>query len=329
MIIRKLVSTALGLILCLSIIESASAGTFTLDGIYNPANDAYTHQFVFPLILDDGTPAGTTELKVGIGENADPNVGGPDDLFVYFEMPLNLKDTTWGTGTHNGYDPNDDDLVNGIIAMNQNTGSEKIEFLWNGAQVEVKLSQRGNGDASDLKDCSNAGTCLGHELKHDGGGAVLGAATSLDYIMNNFPNDPNQFNNWGDLDKNGGAIISNSPALMQDPNGLDIYQTVDPAFADWPFHQSWEIQISGPLTPADLPNLLTSSDFFGADFGGGNPENSNFLLHASPIKAGDKFDVVPDCLPEDCPLEEIPEPSSLALAGCLLFGIACGRRRCS
>lgn len=304
-----------------------NAGTFTLDGVHNPANDAYSHKFVMPLILDNGDVAGTTELKVGIGSNADGVTGGPNDLFVYFEMPLDLKDTTWGTGTHDGY-AEGGDVDDGRIAMNQNTGSEEIEFLWNGEEVEVKLSQRGNGGGgkdADLTACSNAGTCVGHELKKDGDGAVIGAATSLDYIMNNFPNDQDEFNLWGDANNSAGAMVSNSPTLKQ-VNGMDIYETVDPAFADWPFHQSWEIQIAGPFDAADLPNLLTDSEFFGADFGGNNPDQSNFLLHASPIKEGGKFDVVPACAPGDCPFEVIPEPSALLLAGLTAMGVATARR---
>lgn len=317
--------------LCLSGFESTFAATFTLDGIYDPASDAYTHQYSFPLILDDGTPAGQTDLKVGIGSNIDGQTGGPNDLFLYFEMPLNLKDMTWGNGTHDGYSESSNDVLNGIIAMNQNTGSEKIKFQWNGQDVEVKLSQRGNGSggkSADLQPCSDAGTCVGHELSKDGSGAVIGAATSLDYIMNNFPNQLGQLNLWGDANNSAGANVSNSPTLKQ-ASGMDIYETVDPALADWPFHQSWEIQISGNFVPADLPNLLADSNFFGADFGGNDPSNSNFLLHASPIKDGAKFDIVPNCLPGDCLfLPIIPEPSTLMLVGCLLVGL-CGKRRFS
>ncbi len=319
----------IGLFQCTNTLDSAFAATFTLDGIYNPADDAYSHQYSFPLILDNGTPAGQTELKVGIGSNSDGQTGGANDLFLYFEMPLNLKDMTWGDGTHDDYSESSNDVLNGIIAMNQNTGSEKIKFKWDGSDVEVKLSQRGNGNPSgknaDLQPCSDAGTCVGHELSKDGGGAVIGAATSLDYIMNNFPNQTGQLNLWGDADNSAGANISNSPTLKQ-VGGEDIYDTVDPAFADWPFHQSWEIQISGNFVPADLPNLLTSSSFFGADFGGNDPSKSNFLLHASPIKDSGKFDVVPNCLPGDCPFETIPEPSALMLMGSLLITLIRTRR---
>lgn len=307
---------------------SASAAVFTLDGIYNPANDMYTHQFNFPLILDDGTPAGTTSLKVGIGENADGVTGGSNDLFLYFEMPLDLKDMTWGDGTHDGY-AEGGDVEGGRIAMNQNTGSEKIEFLWNGEAVKIQLSQRGN---ADVQAASDAGTAIGHELKEDGDGAVLAARTSLDYIMNNFPNNPGEVNLWGDEEKDGGDSVSNSPTLKQDM-GMDIYETVDPAFSHWPFHQSWEVQIGGDFELADLPNLLTAAEFFGADFGGDEPKDSNFVLHASPIKSGDKFDVVPDCEdPADCPIEEIPPmevptPAAAGMGLVMLAGLATRRRR--
>lgn len=311
---------------------TASAATFTLDGIYDPANDMYTHQFSFDLILDDGTVTGLqTKLKVGIGANADGITGGPSDLFVYFEVPLELKDMTWGTGTHDGYAESSSDVLNGKIAMNQNTGSEKIEFMWDGEEVEVKLSQRGNppgGKNVDIQPHSDAGTAIGHELSKDGDGAVLAARTSLDYIMNNFPNNTGELNLWGDSDNSAGAMISNSPELKDDINGDDTYETVDPAFAKWPFHQSWEVQIAGPFTPDDLPNLLTSDDFFGATFG----DDPNFLLHASPIKRGDKRDIIPMCDdPADCPIEEIPPsiptPGAGGMGLVMLAGLAARRRR--
>ena len=87
----------------------------------------------------------------------------------------------------------------------------------------------------------------------------------------------------------------------------------NPAFADWPFHQSWELQIAGPFVEDDLLDLLIAPEFFGADFGGDNPSDSNFKLHASPIKDGDKFDVVPDGDPEDFTPNAIPEPTTIAL----------------
>ena len=110
---------------------TAVAGTFNLDGGYNPLDDGYTHEFTMPLQLDTGASGGTTKMKVGIGVN--------NNLFVYVDVPLALKDTTWGTGTHTDY-VNGKDVVNGRIAMNQNTGSEKIKFNFGSAVVVTSRS---------------------------------------------------------------------------------------------------------------------------------------------------------------------------------------------
>ena len=184
--------------------------------------------------------------------------------------------------------------------MNQNTGSEKIFFTFNGHDGEIKLSQRGN---ADLQACSDAGACVGHELRHAAGGSIVDAATSLDFIMQNFPNNPGQLNLWGDDSKDGGSVISNSPAIDSD------YNVVDPMFADWPFKQSWEFQIAGSFSASDLPNLLSSTSFFGGEL---------FTFHASPIKDGDKFDIVPDCDP--CVFQEIPnETTDVSEPGMMLI----------
>lgn len=296
---------------------AGAAPTFTVDGIYDPGNDAYSHQFVVPLKLDNGTLVGSTTIKVGIGANADGVTGGSSDLFVYADLPLTLKDMTWGTGTHSGYAESSNDVEGGIIAMNQNTGSEKIFFEFNGQEGEIKLSQRGN---SDMQACSDAGTCVGHELRRDAGGAIVSAATSLDFIMQNFPNNPGELNLWGDDNKDGGSDVSNSPGIDSDYN---LLPGVDPMFADWPFKQSWEFQIAGNFSASDLPNLLTSTSFFGGEL---------FTFHASPIKDGDKFDIVPNCDP--CTFEEIPtqtaevsEPGTLVIVSFALMALAYSRKK--
>lgn len=313
--VSQLIVSSIAAIAMLSGTAVNAAALFTVDGIYDAGNDGYTHQYIIPLVLDDGTPAGSTVINVGIGENADGTTGGTSDLFVYAELPLNLKDMTWGTGTHSGYSESSKDVTGGIIAMNQNTGSEKIFFRFDGQDGEIKLSQRGN---ADLQACSDAGTCVGHEIKDSAGGRIVAANTSLDFIMQNFANDPGQLNLWGDDSKSGGSTVSNSPTIDDD------YNVVDPAFAAWPWKQSWEFQISGPFQTGDLANLLTDNSFFGSE---------PFTFHASPIKDGEKFDITPDCDP--CTFVEIPpppttevsEPGMTVIFGLGLLSLACIRRQ--
>lgn len=316
------------------------SSTVTVDGVYNPANDAYSHKFVFPLILDDGTAAGTTSLLVGL-DTPDTN-GVSSNLFLYFEVPLEVKDMTWGTGTHLNYDRSSNDVSDdGKIAMNQNTGSEKIAFKWNGSDVEIKLSQRGStldgggkvdSNAKMLEAIANNGNVIGHELSKDGGGAVVKARTSLDYIMTNFPNPAGTLEYWGDFEKDATKSSSNSPAL----DDTDNYIPADANFADWPFHQSWEVQIAGTFTEGDLAVLLTDPSFFGAQFyeldKNGDPDysKSNFKLHASPTKFGYNADIVPEDDPEDYPIEElqtIPTPSAAVMGLMAMVGLVARRRR--
>jgi hypothetical protein len=258
---------------------SAVAGTFNVDGQYNPSTDAYSHEFFVPSELEDGTAIDDVIIKVGLGNEVNPGVGVFSSLFVFVQLPTNFTDLTFGTGTHDSWQsankyPIDFDKV---------TGSESASFTFNGAGGTIKLSYQEVKDGKG-KNANVIGT-VGHKIDGDANGQLVAAATSLDYNMVLFPS-------LFALGKD-----SNSPELKEDGFGNDLYEVALSNFDGYVFTQNYEFEIAGQFTIDDLPILFTSADFFGD--GKEDKDNTFFEFHASPSKGGSNSDAISQLQGED------------------------------
>ncbi|MFT6223233.1 MAG: hypothetical protein ACJA1F_001072 [Paracoccaceae bacterium] len=257
----------------------AVAGTFNVDGQYNPNTDAYSHEFFVPSEMEDGTAIDDVVIKVGLGNEVNPGVGVFSSLFVFVQLPTNFTDLTFGTGTHDSWQS----ANKYPIGFDKVTGSESASFTFNGEDGKIKLSyeelKEGKGKSAVV-----VGTA-GHKIDKDANGQLVAAATSLDYNMVLFPS----LFALGD--------DSSSPTLKKDDGFGDLYEVALSNFDGYVFTQNYEFEIAGSFTLDDLPILFTSDQFFGD--GNENKDNNFFQFHASPSKGGSNSDAISQLQGED------------------------------
>ncbi|MEP4337335.1 MAG: VPLPA-CTERM sorting domain-containing protein [Roseobacter sp.] len=261
-----------------------------------------------------GGLVGTTTLAWGEGDlygKADDNLTN-DSLFLYVEVPLGAKDTTWGSGTSDGY-------VDGGKKAKEAKKEKAVK-----ADKKVKKADKKVKEAKSAKEGKKGGTSttttsgsnelafgkatgsenvtfkgievkyklvdgVGHEVK-SGDNLITEVRTSLDYIIGNFGSDY-----WGD--------------------GSNSLKLEDHEANGWPSKASWEFQF-------DLATILEE---FGSSQSFIDMAKTDINFHLSPGKNG--VTDIGQCEVDCDPPSAVPLPASLPLLAAGLGGILALTRR--
>ena len=196
-------------------LAASPATAFTVDGAFD-LSEGYTETLTATFNLDGGSlPSAEGTLHIG-------RDGALGNIFLLLTVPTAIKDNTYGANTSIGWGTTSH-------AFDKAVGSEKWKF---------ELDVAGTDETVELKLRKPPS-----ELKNDGGGAVLGGATSMDFNFALFA-DPTSVGGI-DLTQDSPPLPAPSGTIVTDQDQYDFVNGGGGTFQDWIFAQQYELGIDG------------------------------------------------------------------------------------
>jgi PEP-CTERM motif-containing protein len=306
----RLVSKKIAAAVSLALLSGhAAAVVITADG---KLDSTYQLGFTIGFLDDKGHSIGDGRLFFGIN-------GSDNTQFLYFQLPKNYVDNTYGTNAAADWDKGHtfDNLYGSDRWGVTNKDGTALGFAWNGNAVTIDYIAGVCGTVDKDGKCAKSATVttyrsggLGSVLndgatdKNDGS-VNAGSASSLLEIATSLEYDFAQY---------GLTYLTNSPAMTSNTTtNISYVSTVAP---NWIYDVGYELQFAAGtfnssdwLNPTKAYSLITSLG----------------VVHASPSKDDYSSYDTPHCIVGCTP--SVPEPGTLLLLGAGLATLGWARRR--